>query len=253
MTVCFRIIPIVVFALFYSSLGFAQNAEPMAAVTSAKPPSTVSSSVENTDSDVVIVKSVPTAIVEDSSEHNRMGKKYEVDVMLVGIGPNTSPGRGVSVGLFNSRNRVYSLNYVNGTRRMYCSGTLSCTDTSSALGVSLKSFAGNSFYYTFSLDYRRVGYTEQQDWGGGAGLGYDFGYEAEMLAAGFVIGNQWHWKSFTMGCDWIGLSVPFYTHYLEDYFHGTDSIGMSNKNTSEQTYVKNPGIQALRFYVGATF
>lgn len=68
------------------------------------------------------------------------------------------------------------------------------------VGLQYKHFTGNSFYLAPELFY--INYTENDD------TPSFFDRKDERITAlglSFKIGNQWQWKHFTVGCDWVGL------------------------------------------------
>ena len=56
---------------------------------------------------------------------------------------------------------------------------------------------------------------------------------------GLKIGNQWQWDSFTMGCDWVGVSK---------------SLAMLEQNGDKDAdYPNATNVTLVNFYLGATF
>lgn len=79
-------------------------------------------------------------------------------------------------------------------------------------------------------------------------------FEADSTAAAFVIGNQWQWGSFTLGCDWFGLSVPFVANYGKEKFStNADELDRSRHEREKNRFGKKVVVQGVRFYLGASF
>ena len=197
------------------------------------------------DSDVVIVKQAPDAIYEGTSEHNRMGKKFEVTVMPFGVGPTAGFSAGANMAYRFDRNSSVLLSVSQITGGNSCSGTLSCSTKGQGASLYYKRFTNNSFYVSAGVDYRTVKYEEDML------SSYAFGFEGQSVGLGLAIGNQWQWDTLTLGCDWIGFSTPVISSTSKEFFSGTatqdDIDGYIN------TYVKDTRGIGLRFYVGASF
>ncbi len=78
-------------------------------------------------------------------------------------------------------------------------------------------------------------------------------FTEESLGAGLVIGKQWQWNNFTLGCDWIGLSLPFASTVKSETVAGSESFYRDKLDSVQQKYLRSGFAQALRFYVGYTF
>ena len=203
------------------------------------------------DDEVVIVKEVPDAIVENSSAYHRMNKKYAITVMPVGFGPISGLDSGINVGYFLDRKSIVYLRYNNLVKGMECSGSLSCSDSGSSYGVSYKRFFGNSFYIEAGIDQREVSYSEtQSDIVAG---NYWFNFKGSSTVASLVIGNQWQWQNFTIGCDWVGIGIPVAHTITSENDSGDNVWSSSDRSDRENLYVTGGVAMALRFYLGASF
>lgn len=208
---------------------------------------------------IVIKKKSTVELIEDSSEANRYNKKGTVSLGLIGLGPNFAPAEGVQAGYFLDRNNLILLDIKSGKGTISRSYTESGWITmkpeirSNQIGVHYKHFVGNSFYIKSGMDYNRVDYT------------YDFSeslyrkylkssFTGESLIASFVIGNQWQWESFTLGCDWVGLAAPAYSKIISEKSpNTTDSYDLDAFEEDKGHYVSKSSVVLLRFYLGASF
>lgn len=218
-----------------------------------------SNAMETSEEVVVIKKKSAVELLEDSSEANRYNKKGTVSLGLMGLGPNFAPSEGIQAGYFLDRNNLILLDIKSGKGAISRSSTESGWKTmkpeirSNQIGVHYKHFVGNSFYVKSGLDYNRVDYT------------YDFSeslyrkylkssFTGESLIASFVIGNQWQWQSFTLGCDWVGLAAPGYTKIIsENAPNSTDSYDLDSFEEDKGYYINKTSIVLLRLYLGASF
>jgi len=202
--------------------------------------------------DLVIIKENPNALYENSSEHLRINKKYQATVMIFGVGPLPGSSTALNLGLYLDRNSLLTLSASRLKRGTICSGSLTCNDSGQSLGVYYKKFISNSFYFSVGVDQRQTSYAEEVSNSGP--FDYSFNFDGTTTMAGFVIGNQWQWADFTLGCDWFGYSAPL--AYKIKNETGTGSIPeywQNNLDEKKNTYVRNSTIQALRFYLGASF
>lgn len=124
-----------------------------------------------------------------------------------------------------------------------------------------KRFAGNSFYWKTGLDYSQLRYTDTYDYW------YSVGnvrreLEGNLVTASFVIGNQWQWDTFTLGCDWIGVSLPVTSDTTKkmatriedgDVITEPDDYDKRRLDDDEKQAFKEVRLQALRFYLGFSF
>ncbi|MCB0367982.1 MAG: hypothetical protein KDD45_00735 [Bdellovibrionales bacterium] len=208
---------------------------------------------------VVIKKKSSVELLEDSSEANRINKKGTVTLGLIGIGPNFAPAQSVQAGYFLNRNNLIMLDTKSGNSPAYRSSTeydwitIKPEVKINQVGVHYKNFPGNSFYIKTGLDYNHVDYT------------YDFSqslyrknlkssFTGESLIASFVIGNQWQWQSFTLGCDWIGFASPVYSKITSEKApDSTESYDLDAFKEDKGYYVSSSSVVLLRFYLGASF
>lgn len=79
--------------------------------------------------------------------------------------------------------------------------------------IQYKHYASNSFYIAPEIFY--LNSREEENWLYGI-FGIPRKYaQYTSLGAGIRIGNQWTWKHFTLGADWIGVGTRFGTFKKE--------------------------------------
>lgn len=186
-----------------------------------------------------------TSILEDSSEHRRMGKDYLLTWQLVGFAVAPIPSAGINLGMYLNRNSIVQLEFSKGTLPYFFFNLNATT-----IGANYKHFFGNSFYTKLGFDYRSISvsdidllYTKQS---GPIG-------ETETIVGNAAIGNQWQWQNFTMGCDWIGINPPLAVLSTK---HETTSLNDPDNDQLDRSWnnlAKVTSWQFLRFYLGASF
>lgn len=193
---------------------------------------------------VTLVKKM--SVLEDSSEHNRMGKNYLLTAQIAGSAVAPVPAAGINFGMYVSRNGIAQIEYSKGTLPYFFFNL-----NASTLGANYKHFFGNSFYTKIGVDHRSISISDINLFGYTAN---QYGSnEAQSLVGNFAIGNQWQWENFIMGCDWIGIN-PHLTTLKATY----DTTGMSAKDKKDldeswDKIAKVTSTQFLRFYLGASF
>lgn len=219
----FKALVSLVFALLFSQLSQAQWIEP-----TEQP---------------VIIKKTPQVIEEDSSEHNRMGKTYEISVMPWGIGPIPAGSSGIDIATYFTRNSALLIGYSKLTAGRQCWGAMHCSDSGYNLEVYYRHFTGNSFYVAGGVDQRHVTIQENDDWGD------YYSFDGDTTALGIVIGNQWQWQNFFLGCDWIGLSVPI----ISSVSNVQTSADAYDYESAKKNYVTGTHGMLLRLHLGFAF
>ncbi len=194
--------------------------------------------------DVTIVKNVDSVVLEDSSAHNRMGQDY---ILTYDSGVIVSPavGAGLTFGKYLDRNSLLQVNAGGGAFPLFF-----FTMNARVISASYKQFLGNSFYYRAGLGLREITVDSWEIFDVVAGQVA----KSRSVVADLAIGNQWQWKNFTLGCDWIGLMPALAT--LESTI---ETSGISN--TSDRQQIENDwdqvsqatSLQLLRFIIGASF
>ena len=129
------------------------------------------------------------------------------------------------------------------------SGTVLKTNS---VGIHAKKFMSNSFYINGGIDYTTMKYDNDYIFTTSS-IKDAYGFEANMISASFVIGNQWQWDTFTLGCDWVGMTLPISHNVTSEYADTSYSTAKRYNKEDQDTLLVNGSPQLLRFYVGATF
>ena len=199
-------------------------------------------------------------IERDSSEYNRMDKKFEALVILTGSGPNAVSTTGFSLGYHYTPNQIFLLEGTGGRLgngfSFFSDGKSNTDLTTQSFGIHFKHLTSNSFYYRFGLDYRSLNY--KYTYGPNANSQTEeIGFKAESVAASFYIGNQWQWENFTLGCDWIGVSAPIFSDVRNEYKNSEAQLRKGYYEEKIENYadsfVRKINVSVLRFYLGASF
>lgn len=188
-------------------------------------------------------------IIEDSSRHNRMDKKYAGWVQLLGVGPSVSGSSGAAFGYFHTSDDIFFLELTKGSADSALASWNGYfnIDTKS-VGVHWKHFTGNSFYLNTGLDFRSVDYEYSN-----SVTATTSEFEATSTALSFAIGNQWQWDNFTMGCDWVGVSVPLTDDISKASITTGSTFEEDEFREDQKLFSEETHIQLLRFYLGASF
>lgn len=203
--------------------------------------------------DNVQVVDAPKTVFRDSSEFNRMNKNFSLTYMAFGVGPSRSGSIGVTLGVFLDRNSQIDLELISG--RPAYTNWFSWSEyeikTSSA-GLHFKHFVGNSFYFRVGADYRKVDYRYTYRDILTNNILSENKFEGDSVTATIVIGNQWQWETFTLGCDWFGYALPVTSTIKSESISGSKPDTRYQKEDQDWLLKNNTAI-ALRFYLGASF
>ncbi len=183
-----------------------------------------------------------------TSQDFRKDKTWMATAQIVGAGP--MPGtltQGLSFGYFADPDFVISIEAVGGRSPVIFLDFSSYRSVKyNSVGVHLKKFVNRTFYFKAGLDANR--FTEDYVYYNNVDK---YGIDSESLSAGIVIGNQWQISNFTIGCDWVGVSLPIASNIKSEY--ASDTYGKSRLEEDKSRYLKDSGIQLVRFYLGASW
>lgn len=197
----------------------------------------------------------------NESADNRQDKTWEISAILLGVGPSISSTSGL-IGAYHLSPDEEILVEITGGKLTSDTGDFddklgsSYDIKTSSIGIHYKRFAGNSFYFRTGLDARFVKYDYQYRSIAFPANNSDIEFSGRSLALNFQIGNQWQWENFTMGCDWIGVSVPITSSIKEEKFESSGtfaSLDRKQYDDDSRTLVKAVHANFLRFYLGASF
>jgi len=200
-----------------------------------------------------------------TSSENRQSKSFSIIASPVEIGPSSTLEQGAAIGIFLTPKNILMLEGSDGNTNVTGWGLLdndSVKIHSSSASVAWKHFVGNSFYVKTSVDYRQINY--HYDYANvvlGIGSSTDprsnYEFNGSSVAGSFAVGNQWQFNSFTIGCDWFGITAPLsYKIRNQSVYapNGGDTTSISTDlQNREDTSMKQVAYQALRFYLGASF
>lgn len=185
------------------------------------------------------------AVVKGSSEYNREGKTAYIALELFGLNPLSSSG--LMAGKYFGPDQIIDGSWTTGKFELF-----GFTMKSSSYAVRYKKFNGNSFYWrvggmvrTFDYNTNFSLFSDDQSKNG----------KVSVTSIGFdgAIGNQWQWDNFTIGCDWIGLFVPLVGSYTVSRPEGSTDAWYNNEKNDAEKLSKRGSMEALRFYLGASF
>lgn len=196
----------------------------------------------------------------DSSKALRANKRFQITAYLFGAGPSIASSQGLSFGYFFDADKMLLIEGMSGNLS-------SSTQTSSgftwqnlskyevqakSFGVHYKQFVGNSFYYRAGVDYRTLSYEYQY-------IPNDerSSFNGDSVALNFQIGNQWQWDNFTLGCDWVGMSLPITSEVKDKKLNAAAQADANFHNNriedDSNQLVKQSHLNLLRFYLGMSF
>lgn len=85
------------------------------------------------------------------------------------------------------------------------------------MALQSKHFVNNSFYFSPEVFFLNSKF----------GRDYHADYRLSGLGLGLRIGNQWQWKNFTFGCDWIGFGKTM-VHFKNNIGEGLYTVTFLN-------------------------
>jgi hypothetical protein len=195
----------------------------------------------------------PVKIVRNSSEFNRMDKSFSALFMPIGYGPNATLSNGILLDLNLDRNSLLEFEYIKGIDlNFHFYSTINTSVVANSFGLHYKQFIRNSLYLRGGADYRSVDYEyTSRDFLNNSILSRR-SFKGNSVTATFLIGNQWQMKNFTIGCDWIGVSLPVTTQIESESFSGPEAK-RSYLDDDQDRYIKKSTTILTRFYLGASF
>lgn len=141
---------------------------------------------------LALLAMIPVFSTASTSEENRAGKKFEATFQAALFDYRASTSQ-VSAMYFIEPNQLLGLKL----------GTRDGGEKQTNIALQYKRYLGNSFYMAPEIFYLN----SREDVNGIFGdifSSHDYANYSSM-GAGFRIGNQWTWKHFTLGCDWVGI------------------------------------------------
>jgi hypothetical protein len=202
--------------------------------------------VSYAQSEVVTEIPSPTYRSSVTSEDWRLEKEYSLLIEPVGFTPLL--GYGAAAGYYVSPNDLVELSYNQGKL-----SAVVVTVSSQLAELRWKHWFGNSFYGYGGVAYRKLRGDVDLDAAFGSGI-ISGSIEAASLGVSGAIGNQWQFEYFTIGCDWIGVTVP--VKKLQTNYHDFLLAEGEDRRAAERIMDRmafQPTPQFLRVYIGAAF
>ena len=197
----------------------------------------------------------PEGVYRDSSEFHRIDKKFSLNYIAFGVGPSYMGVIGATADIFIDHNSLIELEYANGrpaSWNLFSSYSEYDIKAYSA-GVHYKHFIANSFYFRVGGDYRQVNYRYTlRNFSNPAIIESQNTFTGNSVTASVLIGNQWQWDNFTLGCDWIGYALPVTSSIDSESTTGANPDSRYLKD-DEDSFVKKGTTMGLRFYLGFSF
>lgn len=195
-------------------------------------------------------EAVPEVGEVEESTLNRADKKFTATYQFTGLGPNLAVGGAINLGYFLKPNMVLSIEGTKGSEATWDLFDDTEVDARS-IGIHLKHYVGNSFYYRVGVDHRTMEHRYTDFFITSTTRTFD----AKSLGVTVNIGNQWQWEHFTLGCDWVGVTLPVSKSYSNESVVTTGDAVYHQGQLEEdkKDYMESPILNLLRFYIGASF
>ncbi len=198
-----------------------------------------------TESDDTAAVNESGANSKRSSRDNRSQKKFVVTGQPAGIMPGGVFAIGASFGWYLDPDSIVQLEATSGKSSFLW--IFWPRVRASTLGLSYKKFVGETFYLAGGAMYKSVEYDDWQIFSD------DGSFKGYAILANFGLGNQWQWRGFTLGCDWIGLAVPLTSKVTESNVDGLSEYDLDDLERHQQRQLKDVQGYAVRLYLGASF
>lgn len=190
--------------------------------------------------------------LETSAAH-RQDKEFTAALELVGTSVAPIASFGLRAGYFLDSNSYIAARYAYGK-----SNIIFFDVKTNLTEVGWQRFWGNSFYTFLGIGFRDIAAELTLDLaavlsGSESDKNASFGVTSYGISA--VIGNQWQWENFTLGCDWFGAFIPLAKGAQRE--SGVDnSVSEEDKKEKQDSFDKLSGAttyELARFYIGVSF
>ena len=186
-----------------------------------------------------------TMLLDGKSASDRLANGITLQFQPVGLGVIGTNESLIALGYHITENDLLALEFGAGRSDFQWKWDGQVEDkkvlTGESVGVHYKRFFSDTFYLKTGLDYRGVKY--QGD------ASADFVSVAGTSGVvSVLIGNQWQWQNFTLGCDWVGMGIPFASFVSSQYGADNDAIAAARNKYLEDIFA-----QGVRVYIGAIF
>lgn len=180
----------------------------------------------------------------DTSEAHRQDKTLEINALLHGVGLAKTQEMGLVLGLYVTADSLLELEWGQG-REDWNDEFIGGRKRTKFASVYFKKFWGNSFYVRGGLKYVSL------DLESGWGYDSDYSFTADRLSTVVAIGNQWQWKNFSWGIDWVTLNAPLFTHFRNE--QRTESGAQWSLEYDKERFATEGLISFPNIYVGFSF
>lgn len=189
----------------------------------------------------------------DGVKHHR----FSLLLQPIGYGPSNTVSTGLTAGYRVASDWIVQLEYMrnlyNVTYDQVSKGRHQQSQGNS-FGVHAKYFVFNlleefrpsSFYVKAGIDHRTFDYSATE------GIGMS-GFESNSTVLSIAVGNQWQGKYLTVGCDWFGYVIPLASSINGEFLTNGAQTDLQSRLNTQKDSVAKINLQALRFYIGASF
>jgi hypothetical protein len=200
------------------------------------------------------------------SEKERSNKRFVADLEVIGIATPLDLGSGFTLGMHLGTNQIVEVNAAFASAEKGDESTLAndsagsydfrADGSSSIVGARYKRFVTNSFYWHGGFTFRQTKASLYAVETYGSKATEVAALDNSDIGGSFAIGNQWQWSTFNLGCDWIGLYLPFIKSKNEYTAKNETEVSSSSGDSARSDFKKKMeglNIQGARFYLGASF
>ena len=193
---------------------------------------------------IALIPSIAIAQGVVQSSEFREFKSYSAS-FSAGMTVAPVPSVGVNLGYFYDSQSIFQFEYSKGKVPVRVFDIETQT-----IAINYQRFFGNSFYGKIGITDRQIKGSNLNFFGV---LNSDVNAAVESLGGELSLGNQWQWNKMTIGCDWLGIFIPF-TVLSTDY----DRAGVSDiEKRSIEIAARKLGllmsVRVAQFYIGASF
>lgn len=186
---------------------------------------------------------------EGTSAAERIGKRGYLQGEL-GSAVFPLPGLGLAGGAFVDSDLAIEASYNRGLASVYFFSVYS-----EVLSLRAKKYWGNTFYTNAGLARRRIGASFDVLPVPGAGDILDVEASVTSLTADVAIGNQWQWRRFNFGVDWLGVLWPLKRLETNDDIPDVP-LSDEDQRLKDKVFDKiaySRSYQVMRLYFGSAF
>lgn len=182
--------------------------------------------------------------------------RFSVEVQAIGISAGIN--RGLMAGYSLRPNSQILLKYELGNELDGLFGNYKAQ--SEFVAVTEREFFGNSFYLEGGLAGHKKNVQRSNPWdqaplnvNGPYVVKTESEYERRDFGMVFGLGNQWQWSHFTLGCEWVGIYIPFSSSKTQGYKVETLSDGSSKRWDIARNDVNSSDLRLLNLHFGFSF